>query len=222
MIIYKHKKSIFEFWKFTSKDEQLALEMGEENDSIEERKIRKIFDFEMDFEELGIQVDKLQRRKFSKEELDSIFVAKGKIIEILNNLRDNQMDEKQLKTALKKLREEFNKNRLYIEDETFDIFGNISDDNRKTKYIGSRSHRENEKSKYKILNINKEIDVFDFTEKLQAIRTYIEGAIPKVTSTFDMTLYKVVQIPNQINENNLEIMNINIENELKEYEDKGE
>lgn len=220
--IDKHKKSIFEFWKFTSKDEQLALEMGDETNSKEERTIRKVFDFEMDFEELGIQMDKLQRRKFSKEELDSIFVAKGKIIEIINNLRDNQMDEKQLKTTLKKLREEFNKNRLYIEDETFDIFGNISDDNRKTKYIGSRSHRENEKSKYKILNINKEIDVFDFTEKLQAIRTYIEGAIPKVTSTFDMTLYKVVQIPNQINENNLEIMNINIENELKEYEDKGE
>lgn len=220
--IDKHKKSIFEFWKFTSKDEQLALEMGEEQASKEERTIRKVFDFEMDFEELGIQMDKLQRRKFSKEEIDSIFIAKGKLIDILNNLRNNQMDEKQLKTALKKLKEEFNKNRLYITDESFDIFGNISDDNRKTKYIGSRSHRENEKSKYKILNVNKEIDVFDFTEKLQAIRTYIEGAIPKITSTFDMTLYKVIQIPNQITENNLEIMNINIENELKEYEDKGE
>ena len=220
--IDKHKKSIFEFWKFTSKDEQLALEMGEEVEDKEEKSIRKVFDFEMDFEELGAQMDKLQRRKFSKEELDSIFIAKGRLIEILNNLRENQMDEKQLKTALSRLREEFNKNRLYIEDETFDIFGNISDDNRRTKYIGSRSHRENEKSKYKILNINKEIDVFDFTEKLQAIRTYIEGAIPKIISPFDMTLYKVVQIPHQIQENNLEIMNINIENELKEYEDKGE
>ena len=220
--IDKHKKSIFEFWKFTSKDEQLALEMGEEQTSKEERTIKKVFDFEMDFEELGIQIDKLQRRKFSKEELDSIFVAKGKLIDILNNLRNNQMDEKQLKTALKSLKEEFNKNRLYITDESFDIFGNISDDNRRTKYIGSRSHRENEKSKYKILNVNKEIDVFDFTEKLQAIRTYIEGAIPKITSNFEMTLYKVIQIPNQITENNLEIMNINIENELKEYEDKGE
>ena len=220
--IDKHRKSIFDFWKFTSKDEQLALEMGEESEENEERTIRKVFDFEMDFEELGMEMDKIQRRKFSKEELDSIFIAKGRLIEILNNLRENQMDEKQLKTALSKLREEFNKNRLYIESEAFDIFGNISDDNRRTKYIGSRSHRENEKSKYKILNINKEIDVFDFTEKLQAIRTYIEGAIPKITSPFDMTLYKVVQIPHQIQENNLEIMNINIENELKEYEDKGE
>lgn len=220
--IDKHKKSIFEFWKFTSKDEQLALEMGEEQDSKDERTIKKIFNFEMDFENLGIQMDRLQRRKFSKEELDSIFIAKSKLIDILNNLRNNQMDEKQLKSALKKLKEEFNNDRLYIDQEAFDIFGNISDDNRKTKYIGSRSHRENEKSKYKILNVNKEIDVFDFTEKLQAIRTYIEGAIPKVTAEFDLTLYKVIQIPNQLNENNLEIMNINIEKELEEYEDKGE
>ena len=220
--IDKHKKSIFDFWKFTSKDEQLALEMGEELDSKEARTIKKVFDFEMDFENLGIQMDRLQRRKFSKEEMDSIFIAKGNLISILNNLRNNQMDEKQLKTALKKLKEEFNNDRLYINEEAFDIFGNISDDNRKTKYIGSRSHRENEKSKYKILNINKDIDVFDFTERLQAIRTYIEGAIPKVITEYDMTLYKVIQIPHQLNENNLEIMNINIEKELEEYEDKGE
>ena len=220
--IDKHKKSIFDFWKFTSKDEQLALEMGEELDSKEARTIKKVFDFEMDFENLGIQMDRLQRRKFSKEEMDSIFIAKGNLISILNNLRNNQMDEKQLKTALKKLKEEFNNDRLYINEEAFDIFGNISDDNRKTKYIGSRRHSENEQSKYKILNINKDIDVFDFTERLQAIRTYIEGAIPKVITEYDMTLYKVIQIPHQLNENNLEIMNINIEKELEEYEDKGE
>ena len=45
----------------------------------------KSFDFEMDFENLGIQMDRLQRRKFSKEEMDSIFIAKGKLIDILNN-----------------------------------------------------------------------------------------------------------------------------------------
>lgn len=220
--IDKHKKSIFDFWKFTNKDEQLALEMGEEPEEKEEKVIKKVFDFEMDFENLGSEMDKLQRRKFSKEEIDSLFIAKSNLINVLNSLRNNQMDESQIKTSLSDLREEFKQNRLHIQDESFDIFGNISDDGRRTKYIGSRSHRENEKSKYKILNINKEIDVFDFTEKLQAIRTYIEGAIPKITSGFDITLYKIVGISDQINEKNLEIMNINIENELREYDDKGE
>jgi hypothetical protein len=128
----------------------------------------------------------------------------------------------QIKTSLKSLKDEFNKDRLYIEEEKFDIFGNITDDSRKPKYIGSRGHRENEKSKYKILNINKDIDEFDFTEKLQSIRTYVEGAIPKIKSKFDMPLYKLVEIPNVLNESDLLVANINVENELKNYEDKGE
>lgn len=220
--IDKHRKSIFDFWKFTSKDEQLALEVGQNDEKRDNTQIKKVFDLELDFEVLGVEVDKLQRRKLSKEETDSIFVANGKLMAIINNLRAGKMNERQIKTALKNLKEDFNKNRLYIDAEVFDIFGNITDDTRKSKYIGSRGHRENEKSKYKILNINKDIDEFDFTEKLQSILTYIEGAIPKIKSKFDMPLYKLVEIPNQINENDFSVMNINVENELKNYEDKGE
>lgn len=220
--IDKHRKSIFDFWKFTSKDEILALEMGQEEEKVEKLQIKRVFDFESDFDVLGVEVDKMQRKKLSKEETDSLFVANGKLINILNNLRKGDMNEKQIKSALRTLKEDFNKNRLYINEETFDIFGNITDDSRKSKYIGSRSHRENEKSKYKILNINKDIDEFDFTEKLQSIRTYIEGAIPKMKSKFDMPLYKLVEIPNELDVDNLTIMNINVENELENYEDKGE
>jgi len=220
--IDKHRKSIFDFWKFTSKDEQLSLEMGQEEEVSEQEAIKKVFDFESDFDILGVEVDKLQRKKLSKEETDSIFVANSKIINVINSLRKGDINERQIKNAFASLREEFNKDRLYINEESFDIFGNITDDNRKSKYIGSRGHRENEKSKYKILNINKNIDEFDFTEKLQSIRNYIEGAIPKITSKFDMPLYKLIEIPNVLDENALSVMNINVENELKNYEDKGE
>jgi len=165
---------------------------------------------------------KKNNEKLSKEETDSIFVANSKIINVINSLRKGDINERQIKNAFASLREEFNKDRLYINEESFDIFGNITDDNRKSKYIGSRGHRENEKSKYKILNINKNIDEFDFTEKLQSIRNYIEGAIPKITSKFDMPLYKLIEIPNVLDENALSVMNINVENELKNYEDKGE
>ncbi len=219
--IDKHKKSIFDFWKFTSKDEQLSLEMGVE-DKKEDVKIKKVFDFELDFEALGVEMDKLQRRKLSKEETDSIFVANGNIMNILNSLRKEQINEKQIKSALTNLKCDFNRDRLYINEESFDIFGNITDDTRKSRYIGSRSHRENEKSKYKILNINRNIDEFDFTEKLQSIRNYIEGAIPKVRSKFDMPLYKLVEITEQIDESALWVMNINVENELRDFEDRGE
>ena len=221
--IDKHKRSIFDFWKFANKDEKLSLEMGnEENKKDKNSSIKKVFDLEMDLEEFGKNVDLLQRRKLSNEETDSVFIAKTELLYLLNMLRENDMNKVALENSLYELKEEFNKNRLYIDSETFDIFGNIEDDNRKIKYIGSRSHRENEKNKYKILNINKKIDVFDFTERLQGVLNYIEGAIPKVTTEYDMSLYKVVQITDKVNEKGLDVYNINIEKALEEHQDNGE
>lgn len=221
--IDKHRKSIFDFWKFANKDEKLALEKGDATEKKQDMSpIKKAFDFEMDFEKLGIEIDRLQRTKLSKEELDSLFIAKTNLLYILNMLRLNEMDKNALELALYSLKEEFNKNRLYIESETFDIFGNVENDSRKLKYIGSRSHRENEKSKFKILNINKKIDVFDFTEKLQSIVNYLQGAIPKIQSKYDMPLYKVVPITERINEKCFDLYNIDVENELSNYQDNGE
>lgn len=221
--IDKHKKSIFEFWKFANKDEKLSLEMGNENDKKKENgNIKKAFDFEMDFETMGVAVDRMQRVKFSKEETDSLYIANTELIEIINLLRSGKMDKQKMEAALTYLKAEFNKNRLYMESEDYDIFGNIDNDNRKIKYIGSRSHRENEKSKFRILNINKKIDVFDFTEKLLSIVSYLEGAIPKMTSKYEMPLYKVVPITDNIHEEDFSIFDINVESELQNYQDSGE
>ncbi len=220
--IDKHKKSFFDFWKFTKKDEILSLEQGESEDSKEQEQIRRVFDMEIDFENLGVKMDKLQRKKLSKEETNSIFAINSSLNSVINSLKKGKMDEKKIKSSFKKLKEDFNKNRLYIDEESFDIFGNILDDNIKPKYIGSRSHRENEKNLYKIMNINRNIDEFDFTEKLQSIINYTNGAIPKIQSKFDMPLYKLVQISEKLDENAFLVMNIDIENEFKIYEDKGE
>lgn len=221
--IDKHKKSIFEFWKFANKDEKLSLEMGNENDKKNENNIiKKAFDYEMDFEDLGIEVDRIQRVKLSKEETDSIYIAGTELNPVINNLRAGNMNKNKIENALDELKEEFNQNRLYIDSETFDIFGNIDNDSRKIKYIGSRSHRENDKSKFRILNINKKIDVFDFTEKLLSIISYIEGAIPKVTSKYDMPLYKVTPITENLEEDSFGVFDINVEKALSSFEDSGE
>lgn len=51
--IDKHRKSIFDFWKFSNKDEKLSLEMGNEEEKEEKKNmLRKIFDFQSDFETL--------------------------------------------------------------------------------------------------------------------------------------------------------------------------
>ena len=221
--IDQHKKSIFEFWKFANKDEQLALDVGIDTDNkTVNAQIRKSFDYESDFEQLGIEMDKTQRIKLSTDEQDSLFAVKSDILYLINMLRDNKMEKSVLENALLKLQNEFNKSRLYIDLDTFDVFGNIEEDSRKIKYIGSRSHRENEKNKFKILNINKKIDVFDFTEKLQDVLNNIESATKKIKSTFDFSLYKLVQISENVKESCFDIFNLNIENELSSFEDRGE
>ena len=221
--IDEHKKSIFEFWKFANKDEKLSLEMGNETSSKKESSvIKKVFDYEMDFEDLGIEVDRTERIKLSKEEMDSIYIAGTELNSVINNLRAGNMNKAKIENALDDLKEEFNKNRLFIDTEIFDIFGNVDVDNRKIKYIGSRSHRENEKNKFRILNINKKIDVFDFTEKLLSIISYIEGAIPKMKSKYDMPLYKVTPISENLEEKSFGIFDINIESALSGFDDSGE
>ena len=221
--IDKHKKSIFDFWKFSNKDEKLSLEMGNDKDKDENKKtLKKVFDFQTEFEDLGAKVDTIQRKKLSKEEMDSLFIAKTELLYLLNMLRENDLNKQALENTLEELKEQFNSNRLYIDSETFDIFGNVDDDSRKLKYIGSRGHRENEKSKFKILNINKKIDVFDFTEKLQTLITYLEGAMPKMTAEVDFSLYKVAQITEKVKEQSFDIYNINVEKALEEYDDDGE
>lgn len=221
--IDKHKKSIFEFWKFANKDEKLALEMADDKDSEKDKNdFKKSFDLEMDFEKLGEEIDAIQRKKLSHEETDSIFIAQTELLELINKLRSNKMEKYGLQDALNILKQEFNEDRLVIDSETFDIFGNIEESNNKVKYIGSRSHRETEKSKFKIMNINKKIDVFDFTEKMQSIVNFLEGSIPKINSLYDMPLYKLVPISENVEEDKFAIYNINVENELKEFKEDNE
>ena len=221
--IDKHKKSIFDFWKFSNKDEKLSLEMGgDQNKELSKNNIRKSFDFEMDFMDLGQKIDLIQRKKLSREETDSIFIAGTKLLYIINMLRLNDMNKEALEDALDNLKEEFSKTHMHLELETFDIFGNVEDDNRRVKYLGSRSHRETEKNKFKILNINQKIDIFDFTEKLQSIITYLEGAVPKITTDIDFSIFKVAPITEKIKEDCFEVYDLSIENALQKYEDDGE
>ncbi len=218
--IDKHKKSIFDFWKFANKDEVAQLEMGDDVQSSSNNKLTKKFDFESDFEELGISVDKLQRTKLSKDELDNIFIATTDVLAILNMLKAGDMDKDIIDNLLKQLKEEYYSGGK--SEELFDIFGNQQEDYTKLKYIGSKSHRENERSKFDILNINKSIDIFDFTEKLQFVLNLLKESILKINSLYDMSIYKIVPISEKLHKNDFEIYNMNLENEFKNYKNNQE
>ena len=73
--IEKHKKSIFEFWKFANKDEVKVLEEGNNEEEKNALNLKRTFNYEDDIENLSNNVDSNQRKKLSHEELDATFAA---------------------------------------------------------------------------------------------------------------------------------------------------
>lgn len=198
--IDKHKKSIFEFWKFTSKDEIQTLNQGQETDQEQKEKISKSFDYETDIDELGKTVDETQRRKLSKNETDAIFAAKV-VTDSIKKLaeskqKDQNIDEKEiekinsvLEKDLNRLKEEYKNNIEYINIKDFDIFGGLSDDKTKIKTINNEKHRETQKDKYKVLNINLETDISVYRDNLQHYVGLIMEAFNKIKSPYNMPVY---------------------------------
>lgn len=221
--IDKHKKSIFDFWKFANKDEVLELEVGNEVQTISREKFKRKFDFESDFGELGITADKNQRVKLSKNELDNLFVSyDSELLPIINMLKAGDMDKDVIEQVFMDLKKEYARTALQGKEESFDVFGSMRDDMTQVKYIGNKSHRENEKDKYQILNINKKIDVFDFTERLQMIVNSLNESLIKIKSVYDMPIYRIIPINDKIHTSGFEFYNINIEKELEQYKHKEE
>lgn len=89
-----------------------------------------------------------------------------------------------------KLKEEYKVNIEKIQKKDFDIFGNISEDKTKIKTLKNNKHREIEKDKFKVLNINLETSLDSFINKLKELRTYLEEEDNKIEIPYDLPLYK--------------------------------
>ena len=239
--IDKHKKSIFEFWKFTKKDEVQTLNEGVEQENEEKSKIPKYFDYEEDLDKLGTEIDELQRRKLSKNETDAIFAIrqvpdsfkqlekeKDTDIEIYKEYDENEANKKKknkkatsLEKDLEKLKEEYEKDIVIINSKDFDIFGGLVEDKTKVKTINNVKHREIEKDKFKVLNINLDTDIKVYTENLEEYMNLIKEALNKIQTPYDMSIY-IVNTKKSIE--GINIFNINpqnaIENELNSKKGK--
>ena len=231
--IDKHKKSIFEFWKFTSKDEVQTLNEAEEQEKTEHTKMRKYFDYKDDLEDLGKIVDEVQRRKLSKNETDAIFVLKQvpESFKELNSEKETDVEvfvekeeeakpkkrtrkkENQLATDLENLKKEYENDIEVINSKDFDIFGGLIEDKTKVKSINNEKHREIEKDKFKILNINLDTDIKAYTENLESYLALIKEALNKIKSPYDMSVYC---INNKKTIEGINIFNMNPKEALKE------
>ena len=213
--IDKHKKSIFEFWKYSNKDEMASLPEGEEEEVNVVKKITKVFDYEEDLEDFGKKMDRVQRRKLSKTETDSIFITTTNLIDILNKVKKNEILPKEIEASLKELKKESNNGEY-----EFDIFGGIGQDSTKVSEINNKKHREIPKDKFNILDINKNSKQIGYKLSLEKVIENIKKALKEITVVDDLPVYMLSD--EKIDDKNINIFNINPKNEiLKLSEQKG-
>lgn len=211
--IDKHKKSIFEFWRYSNKDEMNTLPEGEEEEINIVKKVTKVFDYEEDFESFGKMMDKMQRKLLTEKEKNAIFITTTDLLNILNKVRKNEVVPKEITTKLKELKEEAVEQKTLMEDE-FDIFGGMLKDSLKTSKIKEKKHRENPKDKFSILEINKDTKQLGFRLSLEKIVEDIRIALTKIVIPEDISIYKALN-EEKLSNKTLSIFDINAENEIK-------
>lgn len=212
--IDSHKRSIFEFWKYSNKDEMSSLPEGEIEELNVKKKITKTFNYKEDLEEFGQTMDKLERKKLSKEELDGIFITKTNVLELLNKVKTNTVLPKDIETALKNIKKEIKEEKGLQEQEDFDIFAGKVDDNTKIKKIADKKHRELPKDKYQILEITKNTKQLGYKLALERVLDNIDSAISKIKITENIPIYLAIN-DEKLNEQEINIFNLDPEKELK-------
>lgn len=201
--IDKHKKSIFEFWKYSNKDQVEALVEGEEEEVNVIKNDNNEFNFEEDFEYFGKIQDRLQRRHLSKEETDSVYVANSEILDILNEIRNNTLSNEDLDENLSSIKKKID-----------------SEDSLEIKPNKMRKHKEKAKDLIEILNVKKTTRKLGYKATLEEILEKLESAIEKISTSGDLTVYKTTTKGN-LSGKDLCVFNINPDEEIQKGIEQG-
>ena len=212
--IDSHKKSIFEFWKYSNKDEIAVLPEGEQEEVNIIKKIEKTFNYEEDIECFGKKLDKIQRKNLTKEDTDSVYIATTELIDIINKIKNNNILPEELEKNLRNLKNEARELKSLSEEE-YDIFGNILEDNTKVRRINNKKHRELPKDKFDILEINKNTRTIGHKLSLQVIMLNLLKALEKGIIPESLPVYKAIN-KGELENKQINVFNINPENEIKE------
>ena len=217
--IDEHNKSIFDFWKYTNKDNNLILSEIDAEEEVQVTNLEKTFDYLEDLEDLGKNMDKIIRKKLSKKECDSIFLATTEILEYINMIKDKEeLNERELQLIEQELNAIKEKTTIVsslFPKEEYDIFGGLSEDKTKIRVLAGRKHREIEKNMYRVIDVNKNTSLDRFVEKLKAIVSDIEKALLQIKAPMNLSLYVAEK---DINKSNFEIYHINPEEAINDIE----
>ena len=212
--IDSHKRSIFEFWKYSNKDEVQTLDEGEE-EPINIKPHSKVFDYEEDMEEFGEDMDKIQRQIFSKEELDCVYLTTTNQLEIMNKIKTNSTEPKEVEKWMRRIKKDLQNEKDITEEDVIDIFGGLAEDTRKITKLANKSHREHPKNKYAILRVAKPMKTVEYKAALSNAIDIIESAICKNKLSQEVAVYKWIEEEENIDTNELNVFNLNPEKEIE-------
>ena len=214
--IDNHKRSIFEFWKYSNKDEVASLAEGEEEEVNIIKKVTKVFDYQQDLEDFGKTMDQVERKSLTKSEADSIYLTTTNILPLLNKVKNSEVLPKEIENNLKELKKEAQEDNVLHEIEEFDIFGGMSQDATKVSKIANKTHREVARDKFNILEINKNTKQIGYKLALETVVDNIKKALDKVVIIDDLPVYKILG-NEKLDSKEINIFNINPENEIHEH-----
>lgn len=157
--IEEHKKSIFEFWKFTNKDEKNQLTEGIIKVG-SATKIEKTFNLKEDLEEFGKQMDLTQRKLLNDEECESVLVAGTAILKDINLILKGKP------ASLKEIPE----NLIQINEKLL-------------------NHRENTRKPEKFLRLTEKMTNSEYINKLTDIINKIESGLKKNITNVSLPVY---------------------------------
>ena len=178
--IQKHKKNLFDFWRFTNKDN--ANELAEGQAQGENIKKRPVFNYDEDKDDLGLDVDSLQRQKLSDEECNAVFLAKY-ILPALNAIV-TKSDTYLIDECYDSLKEN-----LKNHDQYQSLFGGIGDESDNIKKLKFKQHRENPRELYSILKFTNDTTLEDFKETCRNYGRLLNEAYNKISCKYDMEIY---------------------------------
>lgn len=211
--INKHKRSIFEFWKYSNKDAVASLDEGEEEEFNVSR-LEKVFNYDNDFEDFGLKQDKIQRNKLSDPELDAVYISSTFVLDILNKINLKTVENQEISEVLKYLKTS-NKEEDEEDDEVFDIFGKLKQANNQERTIGNKTHREQPRNIYEILEIRKGLRGLELKKTLEKIVKDIKSALSKNQLEENTYVYKASY--EKLDFDSIETVSLNVEKELTDF-----
>ena len=232
--IESHKKSIFEFWKFSNKDELPALSEGESSESNETKN-----NANLNKDLLGARADSLQRQKLSDEEINALYlfyVMPEAFNENAKSKTKNKNDDETKKNIVDEGNTEENTGKAIEKNNSIDkdkllekiletlknktskrSLDNLINDYSAVKKINSKEHRENERNAISILKINENTTVEEFEDRVNHFKKALESAYNKIYAITSMPLY----IKKSDAQNEFILGDINPENLINENPSKN-